>query len=426
MATYSDICADEESGEPINDAQYKRNVKVEEELNIQLETYPVGGVSRGDNDYEFRKLVLAGDSSVDAGFIFGSGIKNVLAEPDYLLDLYTIPTLDTDASWWDQNAVSTFEFGGALKTITGDISLYSNFAPMLYYFNKEVAGSNNITDLYDSVRDGTWTLDKAYEYSRLVARDLDGNGKMDENDMYGTALQGGLLPDLLISSGMHYATKNSKGEIELTLNSERTIDLVEKCVPYLNDAQVNSVAANTVVTNYQSKYSNPFYEMHLPMFKNNQILFNFNQILITFEMRAMEADYGILPTPKFDEEQDSYYTPLSMSWATMLCVPVTNDRLEMTGHVLDALGYYSQQYVTEEFIDTTVRFKSLRDEDSAEMLELVLDNKTYDIAQVYNWGTINSSFFNLGAKNNTNFASMWASIESKVETEMQKSLEMMK
>lgn len=83
---------------------------------------------------------------MDAGFIFGSGIKNVLAEPDYLLDLYTIPTLDTDASWWDQNAVSTFEFGGALKTITGDISLYSNFAPMLYYFNKEVAGSNNITD----------------------------------------------------------------------------------------------------------------------------------------------------------------------------------------------------------------------------------------------------------------------------------------
>ena len=420
-ATYSDIRADEESGEPINDAQYKRNLKVQEQLNIKLETYPVGSVKRDQNDDEFTRLVLAGDDAIDAGFIFGGTIKTLIAQPDYLVDLYDIPTLDTSASWWDQNAVDTFEYGGALKTITGDISLYTTFAPILYYFNKDVAETHSIKDLYSLTREGKWTVDKAYEYSRLVARDLNGDSKMDENDMYGTALQAGLLPDMMIAGGMHYTKKNAKGELELVLNSERTVTLVEKCVPYMNDVEVNSVASK-----YYSAYSNPFYEMHLPMFKNNQILFNFNQILIAFELRAMEADYGILPTPKLDTEQEGYYTPMSLSWATMLCVPVTNSRLEMTGHVLDALGFYSQQYVTKEFIDTTVRFKSLRDDDSAEMLALVLDNKTWDIAQVYNWGNLSTEFYNLGYKNNTNFASMWASIESTVKTEMQKSLEMMK
>ena len=420
-ATYSDIRADEESGEPVNDAQYKRNLKVQELLNIKLETYPVGSVKRDLNHTEFRKLVIAGEDVIDAGFVFANTISTILAEPDLVYDLNDITTIDTSASWWDQNAALNFTYNGALKTITGDISLYTTFAPILYYFNKNLAESFKLPDLYDMTREGKWTIEKMYEYSRLVAQDLNGDSTMDENDRFGTAVQRGLLPDLMIGGGLNYTRKNAKGEIELTLNTEKTISLVETCVPFLNDDKVNCIA-----NLFQNKYSNPFYEMHLPMFKNDAILFNFNQILIAFELRAMEADYGILPTPKFDEKQEGYHTPMSLSWSTLLCVPVTNTRLEMTGHVLDALGFYSQQYVTNEFIDTTVRTKSLRDDDSAEMLELVLDNKVWDMGQVYNWGKINSEFQNLGNKNNTNFASMWASIESTVKTEMQKSLEMMK
>jgi len=381
---------------------------------------PVDGMKRDQNNVEFRKLVMAGDASVDAGFIFGGNVDNIITEQGLVIDLNTISTLNTEASWWDQNEVEAFTYNGALNTLTGNISLYSTFAPIHFFYNKDIAEANSFDNMYDMVRAGTWTWDKVFEYSTMVARDLNGDNKMDQSDMYGTALQGGLLYEGLIASGGNYAKKNSKGEIELVLNSERTISVVEKIVPFLNDIKINSVA-----NKYNSQYTNPYYEMHLPMFKNNQILFNWNQLLISFELRAMDADYGILPNPKFDEEQACYHTPISLSWATMLCVPTTNNRLDMTGHVLDALGYYSQQYVTAEFIDTTVRYKSLRDDDSAEMLEIVLANKTWDMAQMYNWGSIHSEFYNLGYKNNTNFASMWAKIESQVTEEMKKSLEMM-
>lgn len=418
-ATYSDINAEEENGDPINDAQYKRNMAVEEELNITLETYPVGGVSRFDNANELRRLILAGEDIVDAAFVFGREISNVLSEPGYLMNFNDISTMNLDASWWDQNAIETLTFGSNLKAVTGDISLYTQFAPMLYFYNKNLAEQFGIDDCYDLVRQGEWTFDKVNEYCQLVSNDLDGNSVMDENDRYGIASQRPLLSDMLIASGVSYTSRDSEGGIELSLNNELTVNLVERFVPFLNNGDINNIADL-----YNNKYSNPFYEMQLPMFTNNQILFNFNQILISFELRAMEADYGILPLPKYNVEQEDYITPMSMSWTTMLVIPATNSRLEETGVVLDCLGYYSQQMVTPEFIDTTIRHKSLRDEDSAEMLEIVLDKKVYDIAQIYNFGGIIDTVNKLATSNSTNFASVYQSVESAVKTQIEKTLEL--
>jgi hypothetical protein len=68
-ASYSDIHAEEEYGDPLNDAQFQRNRAVEEALNIKLDTYPVGGVGRGGllvpraagNDIEHRERIFPYD-----------------------------------------------------------------------------------------------------------------------------------------------------------------------------------------------------------------------------------------------------------------------------------------------------------------------------------------------------------------------------
>lgn len=413
-ATYSDIHADEDNGDPINDAQFKRNRQVEEELGITLETYPVSGSARNQNQAELRKLILAADNAVDAAFLFGADMNSILAEDGMLIDWNSVPTMNLKSSWWDQNAIETFTFGKQLKVLTGDISLYSAFSPILLFFNKDVAEMYKINDMYDLVREGKWVNEKVYEYCRLVSDDLNGDGAMDENDRYGMAMQNGLIPDMLISSGAKITKHNSQGQLELALMSEKNIDLQSRFYKFIHDKDSVCNASD-----YYSKYGNPFYELHIPMFANDQLLFNDNQILIAFELRAMETDYGILPTPKADESQENYCTSMSMSWETFLCIPATNDRLEMTGHVVEALGYYSQQYVTSEFIDTTVRTKALRDEDSAEMLELILANKTYDAALIYNWGNIKSIMAT------ENFASSYASSESQIKAEMQKTLDLL-
>ena len=414
-ATYSDIHAEEDNGDPINDAQFKRNRKVEEELGIKLETYPVGGVGRFSNQTELRKLVTAGDDTVDAAFMFGAEMQPALADSGMLIDWNEVPGVDLSASWWDHNAIEAFSFNGKTKVLTGDISIYNAFSPILLFFSKNLADMYQLSDMYDLVRAGKWTNDKVNEYCRVVSSDLNGDGKMDENDRYGLAIQLGCIPDMMTASGAKIARQGKDGSLELSLMTEKNIDIQSRMYKFLNDRDVVSLA-----NDYLSKYKNVFYELQIPMFKNDQILFEYNQILISFELRAMEADYGLLPTPKADEDQEEYLTAMSLSWETMLCIPATNDRLEMTGNVVNALGYYSQQYVTPEFIDTTVRSKSLRDDDSAEMLEIILSTRTYDVGMLYNWGGIKAVMYS------ENFVSGYASIEEKLKTEMQQTIDQFK
>ena len=96
----------------------------------------------------------------------------------------------------------------------------------------------------------------------------------------------------------------------------------------------------------------------------------------------------------------------------------------MTGHVLDCMGYYGQQIVTPAYIDTTVMGKALRDDDSAEMLKIILDGRTYDIANYYNWGNINTKVTtDLVSGNRTDFASTFATIEPNVAAALQKTID---
>jgi len=235
---YSNIEAEEENGEPINDAQYKRNRQVEEELNIKLVQYSTEAAECAN---ELRKLVLAGEDAVDAAMVRGNTMFTLLGEENLLTSFNDIPTMDTEASWWDQNASETFTFGGELMAITGDLSLFTSFAPVLMFINKEVAESHGIGDCYELVREGKWTWDKVMEMCELAAHDLNGDSKMDENDAYGMALQTGLLADSLISCGGRF-TNSTPGGIELVLNNERTAAVVEKIVPFVYAPETDKAA----------------------------------------------------------------------------------------------------------------------------------------------------------------------------------------
>ncbi|MBE6612840.1 MAG: hypothetical protein E7632_10150 [Ruminococcaceae bacterium] len=416
-ASYSDIHADEETGDPINDAQYRRNVKVEELLNINIETYPVGGVARDNNDAELQKLILAGDDTVDAAFLFAFDCMSITTAEGMLQNLLDISTLNLNSTWWKQDFIHEFTMADFLPVITGDISLFSQFAPQVLFFNKNLAEQYQVNDLYDLVRDGKWTWDKCNEYCQLVSADLNGDSVYDEADRYGMALQTYAANAMIMTAGIRYSTRNADGTPVISLNTEKTANFIEFLVPFIN-AEYNDKAQK-----YSGKYGNVFAELHIPMFKNDQLLFNFQQLMIAFELRAMEADYGLLPMPKYDEAQENYCTPMSTAFMTLLCVPATNEKPEMAGHVFDAMGFYSQQYVTPEYIDTTIRLKSIRDEESAEMLELILDTRIVDIASIYGWGNMGNMINKLAHSNNSNFASAYASNASKIEAELTQTLE---
>ena len=53
------------------------------------------------------------------------------------------------------------------------------------YFNKELAERNKIGDIYQTVRDGKWTLDSFSEYCKGITHDINGDNQLNGDDMFG-------------------------------------------------------------------------------------------------------------------------------------------------------------------------------------------------------------------------------------------------
>ena len=420
IQTFSDIFADEMNGDPLRDAQYERNQKVQDELNFKLATHPVGGRSRNKNDTELTALILAADTSVDAAFVFANRMSTLITTPGYLQMLNRIDTMNLDASWWDQNVRDALTIYGNVKAITGDISLFYQYAMNVVYFNQEVAQNAHLENLYDTVRAGKWTCDRMMETARAVALDLDGDGKMTDKDRYGFVGQGAFIHPFYASADGEFIRHTADGGYEICLNSEKTSTFIQKYVPQFNDPTL-ALMADTV-SQYGFSNANSWMGLFLPMFANNQVLYYMNQLTLINELRAQEPDFGILPYPKYDENQAEYRSAADLSWTTMLCIPATCTKPDMAGYVCDAMGYYSQQIVMPEIIDKNVRGKSIRDEDSAEMLEIILSNSSFHALSVFGWGSLLSNFNSLGKSNNTNFASMYASCEAAALSAMAETL----
>lgn len=413
LTTFDGIFAKEETGEPMNDSIYRRTAKVEETLGVKIKTFLSTGGWAADAVSPYTQSILAGDTTYSAGIINGSNLKTVFGTDGLLYDLNKLETLDLSKSWWDPKATDEFTIGGKAYTTTGDMCVYTTGAVGCLYFNKEMIGEYKLESPYKLVSDKKWTLDKLNEQSAAVSRDLDGNGTFDEKDVLGIGCSKTVLQQCVCSSGIRVTTKNKSGVSELTLNNPKTTLVIDKVVGLIRNPKVAMYSDD-----YASKATtgDAFTDVMLPSFMENRLLFNFNWIFAALDLRNMDADFGILPMPLYDEKQDEYYSQLSTGWAAFVTVPATCKDTELTGNVFDAMGYYSQQYVTTAFIDTTVTSKALRDEESVAVMELLYDSMTYDLYDVYAWSGIFNAVTDCATKKENNFTSAYAAKEAAAKT----------
>lgn len=404
---------DEIKGDVINDAIVKRNAKVEEDFGVDLQLFSLNQSDRADSS-KLQKEILSGDDHIQIALAMNGGLAPMLASNSMLVDLKEISTLDLSKSWWNQQANDEYTLYNKQMMAVGDICFFNNGAPIVTYFSKDMVTDLGLENPYQLVYDGKWTQDKLMEMSRAAARDLNGNSKVDDADAFGFAGQPQQLEYILLSANVRISEHTADGEIKLTLNSEKTIGIVEEITNFLLDRNVCRIQGKT-----EKEYANAFSEYFVPKLVAKELLFFSNQLLVALNLRAAENDFGILPMPKYDEAQLEYVSTASNRWSDHVVVPISNTKLDMTGHILDALGYYSQQYVTPAFIDTSVKTKAVRDEDSVKMIELVLDTQVFDVAMIYNWGLIESTIPNFVFREDNAFSTQYAKIEKKVLAELE-------
>jgi len=421
IAAISEIAAGEETGDPINDAIYRRNREVEALYNIEFGLAPVTYPNRGDFAAKFTRAVLAGEDLFDAAFMLGDSLPAALSQKDTAHNLLTLPALDLSKSWWDQNSKKAMSIGGRLSAVIGDMNFYSAIAPLAIFANKQLMQDYGVDNLYQLVRDGKWTWDAMHGIMKTVTKDLNGDGVIDKNDQVGLFAQYVHLYPAVNSAGEYMAVKDGADIPVLAPNKERVSGIAEKVGAIFKDASTTVIADDIT-----AGYGNVFFEFIMPKFRDGGIMFHVNQLLLSFELRSMDADFAILPFPKYDENQAGYGTVISPAWATYTVIPITCADTDRASAVLQAMGYYSQKYIMPAYYDVTVTNKLMRDEDSIEMMDIIFGNRQFDLAFLYNWGDIYGMFNSMASSGKADqFVSQIEKNEGKITAAIQKTLDML-
>ena len=400
------IYAETKTGEPINDATLERNNSIKEKYGIDIVTVEGSGMS-GDT----VNMVLSQVDEWDAAVITVDSIPTVA--PKSVYDLKQLKYIDLSKPWYDQKFNKEVSIGGRLYATTGDYVINDDNGTWVTLFNKTLAEDYaDIPNLYKLSLDGGWTLDKQYEYAKVVADDITGDHAMDENDRWGLLTEDYNLYASIAAAGEKIASKDGDDMPYLTASSERFQDVLSKAVQVHGD---KSVAL--LYSDYSGRLSG--YDFYYAVFNESRALMQVCGLYDLGIKRVMDDDVGVLPMPKYDEAQESYLDPITVYNATCVVIPITVSDAERTAVITEALFAESRYTTRIAFYETTLKKKYSPDEETKLVLDQVIENRTYDLGAIYSWGGVVSRLSTMMQSRASNFSSAWRSLERVAQKAME-------
>ncbi len=362
---WNEIGIEEADGTPVNDAIFERNLWLSEKFNISI-------TAVYDNYYldDYTMLLQAGEDAFDTGFV---GMRKAFQEAaeGYLLALQTTP-LDADRPWWNNKCYTDTEVNGKNYFILGDMNIVAYDSMPAMYYNKQMLVDNGFAEPYDMVFDGKWTFDAMLEMSSVVSSDLNGDGKYDQTDAYGMGCSSYAALCFAYGSGVNFARFQ---------DDAYSIMVDERFLTYFQRVIETITTDNTIM--YSEKYGSANRTAYLlTAFQENRLLFLPDGMTRTNNFRDMETNFGILPIPKQDETQAEYCAFIHQDDSSVVTIPITNQDPVRTAHILEDMAFYSHQHLRPAYIDTTLKTKFLRDEESSQVVDLILRSVRFDLAMV--------------------------------------------
>lgn len=386
----------EDTGDVFSAAVYQRNTLVEGKLNIHLKEIPM-------DISTFNTAVQAGEDFADMALIGGNEVSSALNNKS-LCDLFSLPYQDFSKRWWDSNAAAQLSIDGKLCFGTGDFDTTAKDMNCVTYFNKRMIEAYDLEDPYALVDSGKWTLDKMVEMGMAVMQD-NGDSKWDDNDTFGLlGHQNMLYIYLICGSGESIVTKDKNDIPAFTFNSEKFTNAYLKVLHLIHDHGEGFLYDANVRQNTRG-LSNNHRVMEI-MFPADQALFWVEGITWAKALREMDAEFGVVPCPKYDEKQEGYYSMNNGSYYGMT-IPVTAADTDRSSFILEALNAYSADTVAVAYYDLYLKGKGTRDEDSARMLDVIFGNVIYDPSIVYFIGRIRHNICGLALNNDTGIQSYY-------------------
>ena len=377
----SEMDVAEADGDTINDAVFYRNLAVEERYNVTIEGFSDATGNDWHGPENAERVVLSGDTTVD--MIVGSsyGIMPLTANSLYM-NLRDLNNLDLTQKCWSQELLKRATIHGQTFAASGSIAL--NFFKRAYALalNRPLFSTYDVSvdDLYEQVKAGTWTMDRMIEITKDIYQDVNGDGKPDANDVHGCGILLNCMNDGWWSScDISMATVDADGALQIDVDLDKLETVNEKLRNYIwVSGGVLPMSEDTIYSREitAGKDQNPFYEDKLCM---TTIRMEFTE---TPAMRNMKSDYGIVPYPKFDENQSQYYSYIHDAFSIVM-IPVSCEDPEIAAMIMQALAVEGHNTVMPAYYDIVLSEKYMRDQTSVDMLNIIYEGVTLDTGWLF-------------------------------------------
>lgn len=364
------------NGEVLNDAVFTRNTYIEDTYNCKLNVLDTGDFNR-----DVGNAVTAGDTIYDV-VMPPLNDAGTLAKKGQLIDLNTVDNINLTQPWWDQRSIADLSIAHKNYMISGDISTLNNDATWCTMINLQVLNNLGVESPYQYVAEDNWNFDTYKKLCADASIDLDGDGDYDSADSIANLTQNENATAMLITFGYHLIDKDENDLPYFSLkDNERVYTILEDISAFMNDTHVS--------LNYHNYGSEGYHLLTTKMFEENRGLFWITNLQMVIRLREMETDFGIAPCPKYDEAQTNYS---NVVWqvGSYTTIPISAANADDSGFILEALAAKSREVLRPAYYETALSLKYLRDEESITMLDLVIDNRAYELEQAFQFGSSSS------------------------------------
>ena len=281
-------------------------------------------------------------------------------------------TIDFSQSYFDQAYVNMFTIkdnngNNKLYGIIGDFARTAFDCTHALVYNKTVYANTEAIrdiDIYQLVRDKKWTLDTFMMMAREAAVDNKNPGtyKEEDGDIVGWIRTQHAPHGLHVASGL---------EIISNVNGK-----------YVFNVQADVAAWSSVLDKACAAYADPVGQEtsygNIPAaVAGGRALFCSEIIASSLgNLKDLDCEIGLLPYPVYNEGDD--YHHYVDNHLAPYAVPLHVDDIANVGDFLVLYAYYSKHIVRPAYINVFA-YEYCSDEDSYEMLNIILDSRTYDI-----------------------------------------------
>jgi ABC-type glycerol-3-phosphate transport system substrate-binding protein len=380
-----DVLEEDVGKDMVQDAVYARNVAAQERLGVTFEwTEKEGNNSNRQAFSTYVKTCYDGGTYYDIIATY-SRTSAMLCTQGLLQNLNEIENnhINTAQPWWPESMLETCSIKDSLFFVSGDIS--TNILHFMYaiYYNMDLLEELQLEDPIALVDSMDWTLDKLIEMCSDLYVDLDQSNDKSSLDRYGFCSNYFHLDAFYTGSGMRLIEDDPDGILKISDDffGDKSIALADKLAAWFEqgDSFVEKKGASL-------NEDEPFFEGNAVFIQNRVYMADSLYGSGAGPMRHVDWEFGILPTPLYNEDQENYITLLGNPITLWSVMQDARDP-SMSTAVIECLASEGYRKTSPALFENNMKYRYTPDTadkgDGARMFDIIRKNISFDLGRIF-------------------------------------------